>query len=123
MTQILSVGTSLPPHRVDQDEVMAFVGGFFRESYPDIDRLLKVFHNGQIQSRHLSVPLEWFNTKHSLQEKNDLYIKISVELGIEAIRHCLNDSGFWERDIHYEEVDAIFYVSTTGFSTPSIEAK
>ncbi|HEX7064220.1 MAG TPA: 3-oxoacyl-[acyl-carrier-protein] synthase III C-terminal domain-containing protein [Bacillales bacterium] len=123
MTQILSVGTSLPLHRVTQDEVMAFVGGFFRESYPDIDRLLKVFHNGQIESRYLAVPLEWFHSKHSLQEKNDLYIRISVELGIEAIQECLMDLWFWKKEIDYEDIDAIFYVSTTGFSTPSIEAK
>ncbi|HEX6922688.1 MAG TPA: 3-oxoacyl-[acyl-carrier-protein] synthase III C-terminal domain-containing protein [Bacillales bacterium] len=123
MTQIMSVGTAVPPHRVTQDEVLQFTRNIFQDSFPDIDRLLKVFQTGQIQSRYFSAPLDWFQTKHSLQEKNDLYIKVCVELGIEAVRNCLEDPEFLRQKVHYEDIDAIFYVSTTGFSTPSIEAK
>ncbi|HET7657248.1 MAG TPA: 3-oxoacyl-[acyl-carrier-protein] synthase III C-terminal domain-containing protein [Bacillales bacterium] len=123
MTQILSVGTSSPPYRVAQDDAMELARGLFQESFPDINRMLGVFHNGQIESRYLSVPLEWFQRSHSLREKNDLYIEISVQLGMEAIRACLDESRFMSHPVSCDKIDAIFFVSTTGFSTPSIEAK
>ncbi|HET7579407.1 MAG TPA: 3-oxoacyl-[acyl-carrier-protein] synthase III C-terminal domain-containing protein [Bacillales bacterium] len=123
MTQILSVGTCLPPNRISQDEALAFAGMLFRDSFQDLERLLKVFHNGQIESRYFSAPLEWFQTRHTLKEKNDLYIKLAVEFGIEAVHTCLEDSLFLRDPVACEEIDAIFFVSTTGFSTPSIEAK
>jgi alkylresorcinol/alkylpyrone synthase len=123
MTHILSVGTCTPPHRISQKEALEFARDLFCDSFPNIDRLLNVFHNGQIESRYFSVPLDWFKTKHSLQEKNDLYIKLAVELGIESIRQCLQNSPFLRKPVDDKEIDAIFFVSTTGFSTPSIEAK
>lgn len=123
MTQILSVGTCTPPYRITQNEALEFARNLFSDSFPNIDRLLNVFHNGQIESRYFSVPLDWFKTRHSLQEKNDLYIKFAVEFGIESIRQCLRNSSFLREPIDDKEIDAIFFISTTGFSTPSIEAK
>lgn len=123
MTQILSVGTCSPPYHVRQTEALELARALFQESFPDIDRYLKVFQNGQIDSRYLSVPPEWFREKHSLQEKNDLYIQLSVEFGIKAIETCLEETPFLSEPVKPSEIDAIFFVSTTGFSTPSIEAK
>lgn len=123
MTQILSVGTCTPPYKMTQKETSAFARGFFQDSFPQIDRLLKVFQTGQIESRYFSAPLEWFKTEHTLQEKNDLYIKSAVEYGTSAVEACLQDASFLKESVGYQEIDAIFFVSTTGFSTPSIEAK
>lgn len=122
MTQILSVGTCSPPHKVTQDQALEFARVFFQDSFPNLDRMLKVFHNGQIESRYFSAPLDWFKTRHSLQEKNDLFIKLAVEFGIDAIHDCL-EGNFLTEPVDYSDIDAIFFVSTTGFSTPSIEAK
>lgn len=123
MTHILSVGTCSPPHKMTQDETMEFAREFFQGSFSQIERLLKVFETGQIESRYVSVPLDWLKTKHTLQEKNDLYIKLAVEFGIEAIDDCLQEAFFLNKPATYGDIDAIFFVSTTGFSTPSIEAK
>lgn len=123
MAQILSVGTCTPPHRVAQEEVLEFAQTFFEESFYNIERLLNVFHNGQIETRYFSAPLEWFEQDHSLQEKNDLYIKLAQKFGIKAIKDCLTHPAFLKNDISPEVIDAIFFVSTTGMSTPSIDAK
>ncbi|HET7615662.1 MAG TPA: 3-oxoacyl-[acyl-carrier-protein] synthase III C-terminal domain-containing protein [Bacillales bacterium] len=113
----------MPPHRVSQDDALQFAKDFFQYDFPDIDRLLRVFHNAEIESRYFSAPLDWFKTKHSLKEKNDLYIKFAVELGVRAIQNCLNGSEYLRKDVALEDISAVFFVSTTGFSTPSIEAK
>lgn len=123
MTQILSVGTCSPPYKITQEETSEFARDFFQDSFPQIERLLKVFQTGQIETRYFSAPLEWFKTEHTLQEKNDLYIKSAVEYGITAVQACLEDAAFLKEPAAYSDIDAIFFVSTTGFSTPSIEAK
>ncbi|HET7629632.1 MAG TPA: 3-oxoacyl-[acyl-carrier-protein] synthase III C-terminal domain-containing protein [Bacillales bacterium] len=123
MTEILSVGTSLPPYRVSQEEALQFAREAFQQHYSDIDRLLNVFHNGEINSRYFSAPLDWFKRPHDLKEKNDLYIQNAVRLSVQAVESCLRHADFLRESVPLEEIDAIVFVSTTGFSTPSIEAK
>ncbi|MDB5085558.1 MAG: Alpha-pyrone synthesis polyketide synthase-like Pks11 [Bacilli bacterium] len=123
MAHILSVGTSNPPFAFNQAQTRQFAQEFFRSSFTDIDRLLQVFDNGQIENRYFSAPLEWFSQERTLQEKNDLYMKTAVELGIQSIQRCLENSQYLADNVLPEEVDGIIYISTTGISTPSIEAK
>ena len=123
MPKILSVGTSIPKYPIQQDTVVEFAKELFEDSFKDINRLLTVFQNGQIEKRHFARDVEWFREPHTLQEKNDIYIKEAVAYGAEAINACLHNSATLSQSIAYQEIDAIFYISTTGMSTPSIEAR
>jgi alkylresorcinol/alkylpyrone synthase len=123
MPSIVSVSTCNPPYIFNQDTTLALARELFKDSFPDIDRLLTIFHNGQIEKRHFSVPLEWFQEKHSLQEKNDLYISLATQFGVEAIQKCLQSSTFLNQNIHVQDINAIFFISSSGISTPSIEAR
>jgi alkylresorcinol/alkylpyrone synthase len=114
---ILSVGTALPPFVVQQDSVRQLTHNLFSRHWRDIDRLITVFDNGQIGTRHLCMPIEWFETEHSWPEKNDLYTKNALELGERAARNALDRAKLKPQD-----VDAIFFVSTTGIATPSLDA-
>ncbi|WP_064091402.1 type III polyketide synthase [Rossellomorea aquimaris] len=118
MPKVLSVETEVPKYKITQSEAAEFAKNLFSENFKDIGRLLSVFQNGEIESRYFVNPLEWFSENHSFQEKNDLFIQYAVELGSEAVKKCLqrNDSAF-------DEIDAIFTISTSGLSTPSIEAR
>lgn len=100
---------------------MVFARRLFSDSMRDIDRLLKVFHNGEITKRHVAKELEWYMEEHSFSEKNEAFIDAAVELSMKAIESCLRkESGELP---HYEEIDAIIMVSTTGLATPSLEAR
>ncbi|RBW70408.1 type III polyketide synthase [Bacillus taeanensis] len=123
MSVILSVDTHSPPYKLSQQEVLSFIKELFKDSYTNIERLLPVFHNGQIEERYFSMPLEWFSKNHSFQEKNDLYIEHALTYSIEAITKCLNSSTFLIEPVSYEEIDAIFFISSTGMATPSIDAR
>lgn len=123
MPGIVSLSTCNPPHVFTQDKALDFARELFKNSFDDIDRLLSIFHNGQIEKRHFSVPLEWFQKEHSLQESNDLYISMATKLGVEAIVECLQASIYLERKVDCSEIDAIFFISSSGISTPSIEAR
>lgn len=118
MSRISSVGTAVPKYRVGQQVAQQFCRALFQDTCSDIDRLLPVFVNALIQERYFSVPPEWFETEHSFAEKNQLYIEASLDVGQAAILTCLERAGLRPQDI-----DHLFFVSTTGLATPSIDAR
>ncbi|WP_059104451.1 type III polyketide synthase [Shouchella shacheensis] len=123
MPSIVSVSSYHPPHTLRQEETMEFARELFAESYKDIERLLTVFSNGDIKQRHFAVPLDWFQEEHSLEERNDLYIKLATEYSVKAIEKCLQNPSFLSREIKASEVDAIICVSSSGMATPSLDAR
>ncbi|CAG9623695.1 type III polyketide synthase [Sutcliffiella rhizosphaerae] len=118
MPKIISIGTSIPKYEIDQVTAAKFAEELFEESFKDISRLLTVFQNGLIEKRHFVRDIEWFKQRHSIKEKNDIYIHEAVAYGTEAINSCL-----LKESVPFEDIEAIFFISTTGFSTPSIEAR
>ena len=122
MPAILSVSTEVPAYKITQKETEAVVRELFKDSFQDIDRMLRIFNNGQIESRNFVVPMEWFEKDHSFEEKNNLYVEESVKLGKEAVKKCLQD-GMLSRVVHEEEIDAMFFVSSSGLATPTIDAR
>ena len=118
MSHISAVASAVPGHRVDQRVAQEFCRALFRQTHHDIDRLLPVFNNSLVENRYFAAPEEWFETDHSFAEKNQFYIEAAIELGQAAISACLQRAGLVSRDI-----DHIFFVSTTGLATPSIDAR
>jgi alkylresorcinol/alkylpyrone synthase len=121
LPRIAAVETVNPPHKLSQKETMEFARNLFKDAFSDIERLLKVFQNGEISSRYFVMPIEWFKEKRSFQEKNDLYIDFATNLGAECIEKVMGTSE--SPIIPYENIDAIFFISSSGISTPSIEAR
>jgi alkylresorcinol/alkylpyrone synthase len=115
---ILSTATAVPPHRVEQWEIKEFARRLFAGEFRDLERLLPVFDNAQIESRHFCRPLEWFGQKWTFPERNALYVEHALELSEKAAYRCLDRVG-----AKPEEIGALFFVSTTGISTPSLDAK
>ncbi len=123
MPKILSVGTFDPPFLLEQSVASIVVRQRFKSGFADIERMMNVFDNSRIDQRHMSVPLEWFLTEHSLKERNDLYIERATEYSIGAIEACLASDTAFVEPVRTEEIDAIVFISTTGMATPSIEAR
>lgn len=118
MPSVISVGTANPEHVLEQSRVKEFAGQMFGKAFPNIDRLAQAYDNAMIERRHFCVPLEWFGTEHSFREKNDLYIRHALELSRQAIEAALARAGIGPQDMDY-----LLFVSTTGLSTPSIDAR
>lgn len=118
MPKIITVHTETPKHIVTQREAKTLTRGLFQESYSDIDRLLNVFHNGDIHSRHVCMPIDWYREEHPFEERNQLYIEHALTLGEKAIQGCIEKAA-----IDFTQIDAIFFISSTGIATPSIDAR
>lgn len=117
MPVLAAIGTALPPNKVSQKETKEFARNFFKDTFKDLERLLKVFQSTNIQKRYFCVSPEWFAREHTWEEKNALYIQNAIFLGAQAINNCLNKVNLTPADI-----DIIIFVSSTGLSTPSIDA-
>src|SRR5918992_3868620 len=116
--RILSAATAVPPHRVGQEEIKEFARNLFAGKFRDLERLLPVFDNGQIETRHFCQPLGWYGREWSFPERNALYVEHALELSEKAARRALDRAG-----VKSEDVGALFFVSTTGISTPSLDSK
>lgn len=123
MPKIASVSTYNPPYTLEQANIEQLTKELFQDKIPHLDRLLKVFKNGEIKQRHFCVPLEWHRTEHTFEERNELYIQLAVEYSIKAIESCLQNTSFLTQPLSSSEIDAIIFVSSTGISTPSIDAR
>ncbi len=117
MPKILAVGTAVPLYLIKQEEAKLFARRMFSDSFKQIDRYLPIFENGAIRCRYLSKPQSWYKREHDFVEKNNAYVGTAISLGEQAIRRCLG-----KLEMAAEEIDHFVFVSTTGFSTPSIDA-
>ncbi len=85
---------------------------------PIAERLAPVFDNAKIDRRHFAAEFEWFGAPHDFTETNDHYIEETLKLAERVACDLAAKCGIATTDF-----DAIFFVSTTGLSTPSIDAR
>lgn len=123
MPYIISIGKKIPQHLVKQELAVEFAKEMFSSTFINIDRYLKAFENGEIKKRHFVEELSWYQQDHTFEEKNNAYIKHAVTLGKDAIIHCLTRKDLLYKEIPFKEIDTIFFITSTGVSTPSIDAK
>jgi alkylresorcinol/alkylpyrone synthase len=105
------------PYKVDQEKAKQCAKDVFIGSFPQIERLLGAFDNTEIKTRSFCKPLDYYTELHSFQDHNSEYITVSLEYSIKAIEECIASA-----QIKKENITDIIFVSTTGLSTPSIDA-
>ena len=115
MPKILSVSLFKPPYEVKQEQAVELTRSLFNEKYQDIERLLKVFQNGEIEKRNVCMPLDWYGKEHDFEERNQLYIEHAVDFGIQAVLSCLQGDGMVEVPIEASMIDPIFSFPAAGF--------
>jgi len=118
MPKVICVSTDDPPTRVTQEEVKQFAEDVFSGRRSNIARLLPVFEHADISARYFTEEREWYGRNHGFAERNELYIKSATKMAASCATKCLASSGIMAQDI-----DHVIFVSSTGISTPSIDAR
>ena len=118
MTRIAAVASVFPPHRYAQAEITDTFAQLVLG--PDASRAVldRVHAATQVQTRHLSMPLERYAALAGFAEFNDVFIASAVDLGGRAVHDALAVAGLDATD-----VDIILSTSVTGIAAPSIEAR
>ena len=117
MPRIATVATATPSNIISQEEVKKFAKSLYGENKL-FNRLLPVFDNAIVERRCLAVDLDWLSRKHSFTESNDLYIQVALDLSAQVSTDAAYQCG-----LSTEEFDIVFFISTTGLSTPSIDGR
>ena len=117
MSQVISVGTADVPYKFNQYEVKKFARELFTDNKNYINRMLGVFDNSLIETRHFVHPRSWFDTPKNFVERSQSFLENSIQLSISAIKDCLEKA-----DADLNDIDHIIFVTSTGISTPSLDA-
>jgi alkylresorcinol/alkylpyrone synthase len=116
--QIVSVGTSFPPHRYTQAQIAETLVARWGDKLPEPRLLTRLHANCGVETRYFVLPIEKYPELHGFKATNDEWIKAAVELGQTAIERALEPLGLTAADI-----SAIFFASVTGIASPTIDAR
>ena len=117
MPRLKALATAVPPHVLDQEQVMRAGRTLFGSTFGDVERLIPVYAHAGIERRYSCVPLDWYLCDHTFGERNDLYLEHAVKLLVEAVGKALVVAN-----LNASDIDMIVAVSTSGIATPSLEA-
>ncbi|MGH6955767.1 MAG: type III polyketide synthase [Caulobacteraceae bacterium] len=101
-----------------QTDVASQARRLFGPRFRDFERLFPVFRNTGILRRQAVMPMEWYFEDRSWPERTAAYLSGAVDLFCEAASGALERAG-----LPAEAVDTVVTVSSTGISTPSLEAR
>ena len=115
---LLSVATASPPHVLTQADVSDLAGTLFASRYEEFSRLARVFGTSSgIVTRQAVQPLAWYAQPLGWPERTAAFVEGGKALFIDAARKALAGAR-----LGAAEVDTVVFASSTGISTPSLEA-
>ncbi len=117
MSRVISVGTAEVPYLFSQKDIKEYVYKLFSGNGHMIDRIIGVFDNSGIEYRHFAHLPEWFDKPKGFIERSDSFLRNSIALSKSAISDCLQESG-----ADYSDFDHIIFISSTGVTTPTVDA-
>ncbi|MBV9511680.1 MAG: hypothetical protein JO303_15515 [Caulobacteraceae bacterium] len=116
--RLVSLATAVPRHDLVQEEVARHAAEMFAGSAGGVEHLASIYRNAAIERRHSCVPIDWYLSRHSFGERNDLFLENAVEVLAEAAGRALAEAG-----LEASEIDAVVTVCSTGVATPSLDAR
>ena len=105
------------PYKTDQQEVKQQALDMFSVNFPEAKRLIFAFDNTEIKQRNFCQPLCYYTRPNTFEERNNEYIRTSLAYSVQAIEDCVTKAG-----ISKEDITDLVFISTTGLSTPSLDA-
>jgi alkylresorcinol/alkylpyrone synthase len=115
---VRSVGRALPPHYATQEQLIGAFRELWARKHFNLERLEDLHRAVNVSGRFLALPLDEYPPLVSFQQRNDAWVRASVDLGEKVVRQALDKAGLSPRD-----VDHVFFVTVTGLAVPSIEAR
>src|SRR5664280_1500223 len=116
--RIAGVASAFPRQYFSQQEITSALKQRWADKLGNPDVLDRLLSRVGVESRHLALPIEAYDGLTSWGKANDAWIEVSEELAEQALCKALTRAG-----ISAAELDALFFVSVTGISSPSIDAR
>lgn len=117
MGSIRSIGTALPTYHYSQTEMVQASKVIYRSVLKELDEIELIFKNAQVEHRYFILPIEKILKLGSFVERNRIFFEEGLKLAQKAVQNCLEKS-----QLSPTEIDSILFVSSTGFTTPPLDA-
>jgi len=116
--RIVGAASALPAHYYPQQVLGSALKTYWGDRVEN-PRLVELLHaNVGVDGRYLSLPMEEYLGLDTWGKANDVWIRTAEELGSQAICRALARAG-----LSVVDIGALLFVSITGISSPSIDAR
>jgi alkylresorcinol/alkylpyrone synthase len=116
--RVLALATAVPANVLDQARARDYARLVFGDRIAGFGRLARVFASTGIERRYIVEPFDWYERAHNWPERTEAYIAGACKLFETVVRKALAAATLDPRDI-----DTVITVSSTGVTTPGIEAR
>jgi alkylresorcinol/alkylpyrone synthase len=114
---IAGVASAFPPHQYDQRVLLSALQRHWGPKVDNATFMERLQARVGVQTRHLALPIEEYY-ELTWGRANNHWIEVAQDLGQKALCCALSRAGFAPADL-----GALFFVSITGISSPSIDAR
>ncbi|MGV9318660.1 type III polyketide synthase [Streptomyces sp. NPDC003660] len=118
MTRIAAVHGALAPYRFAQSEITDMVARACLPEGADREVLDRLHQNAGVRSRHMTLPLDRYETLDGFGAANEIFIATATDLGARVVREALREAGLTAAD-----VDLLVFTSVTGVAVPSVDTR
>ena len=108
----------MPPHVISQGDAASFATAAFGGRFEGFEQVAGVFMTSGIRRRRAVRPIEWYLQPLGWPERSEAYVDGACRLFVDAAQGAVERAGLKASDI-----DTIVTVSSTGITTPSLEAR
>src|SRR5271163_2846709 len=116
--RIANTATAFPQYYFTQREVVDALRNYWDKGEECAHILERLHFRTGVEGRYYCRPLIEYQGLDTWGKMNDVWIEVAEELGEKAIDCVLKTAG-----VGRDEVGALFFVSVTGVSSPSIDAR
>ncbi|MFS8147139.1 type III polyketide synthase [Rhizobium sp. BR 249] len=116
--KLVSLAVAAPEHVISQKQAAEASARLFGDRFEDFRHLARVFDSAGIDKRHAARPLSWFDERHGWQDRMEAYAEVAGALFVKTATSALLQAG-----LEASDVDCVVTVSSTGFTTPSLDAQ
>lgn len=112
--RLISAAAAFPRHRYSQSEIRTAL----LDRWADIDPAdLRLLDRAGVRTRHLCFPLDYYFAGHGFARRNRDWAEQGLELAERAVADALAAA-----DVPPDRVGHLFFFTTTGLATPSLDA-
>jgi alkylresorcinol/alkylpyrone synthase len=116
--KIVSAASAFPKHRYAQQEIVGALSHYWSNRLTHPELLERLHARTGVDYRHLVLPLQAYERIESWGQANDIWIESAQQLAKTALCRAMSNP-----EITARELGALLFVSVTGISSPSIDAK
>jgi alkylresorcinol/alkylpyrone synthase len=118
MPFLIGIDTAFPANYYSQDKLIEELSHLWKGKIRNIDRIKKLHENVQVRGRSLACELTRYFSFENFDEKNDEFLKTSVNLMENAVNKILT-----RYKISPADISSIWSNTVTGFAIPGLEAR